>query len=234
MFLWLARGELLDSLLMLDAALPSEGVVVFRINALLEESVEGNELALVSDANPDTPTECDRFPGRTRGLCQPLDAPYNEKGKSYAFSYYDLSADIVLNNKVFWDDSARIAFRVDPTGSDVFKITFGRSKDEVISTSVTTTTTQTTSAQTTETAFTPSDAQPLLLGAVLAAVLLLVIFAALRARTRRAVHPRPPAYPTYPPPTRPVPPPQVKYCINCGAPMPEYANVCPKCGAAKM
>jgi len=122
-----------------DVALPSEGVVVFRINALLERSLEGNELALISDANPDTPPECDRFSDRTRGLCQPLDAPYNEKGKSYAFSYYGLSADIVLNNNGFWDDSARIAFRVDPTGSDAFKITLGGSPEEVGITGTTTT-----------------------------------------------------------------------------------------------
>jgi len=122
-----------------DASLPSEGVVVFRINTLLERSLEGNELALISDANPNTPKECDRYSGRTRGLCRPLDAPYNEKGKSYAFSYYGLSADIVLNNNGFWDDGARIAFRVDPTGSDAFKITLGGSPEEVGITGTTTT-----------------------------------------------------------------------------------------------
>jgi M6 family metalloprotease-like protein len=126
-----------------DVALPSEGVVVFRINALLERSLEGDELALISDANPSTPTECDSYSARTGGLCRPLDAPYNEKGKSYAFSYYGLSADIILNNNGFWDDGARIAFRVDPTGTDAFKITLGRSPEDVgITTTTTTVTTQ--------------------------------------------------------------------------------------------
>jgi len=126
-----------------DAALPSEGVLVFKINALLERSLEGNELALISDANPSTPTECDRYSARTSELCRPLDAPYNEKGKSYTFSYYGLSADIILNNNGFWDDSTGIAFRADPAGGDASKITLGRSPEEVgITVTTTTGTTQ--------------------------------------------------------------------------------------------
>jgi hypothetical protein len=114
-----------------DAALPSEGVVVFRMNTLLERSLVGNELALISDANPDTPPECDRYSGRAHELCLPLDAPYNEIGRTYTFSYYGLSADLVLNDNGFWDDSARIAFRVDPVAGDAFKITLGGSPQEV-------------------------------------------------------------------------------------------------------
>ncbi len=38
-----------------DSALPADGVLVFRINVMREESHEGEELAVMIDANPSTP-----------------------------------------------------------------------------------------------------------------------------------------------------------------------------------
>jgi M6 family metalloprotease-like protein len=131
-----------------DAALPSEGVIVFKINRLREISLAGEELALLSDANPATPADCDGYRGEGRELCKPLDAPYNEKGKQYHFSFYGLSENLVLNDDGFWDESAQIAFRVQPTGNDAFKITLGKSPEEVGITVTPTSTTGTTETQT--------------------------------------------------------------------------------------
>jgi len=114
-----------------DVALPSEGIIVFKINRLLERSLAGEELALLYDANPDTPTECSNYNGQGRELCEPLDAPYNGKGKQYSFSFYDLSANLVLNDDGCWDESTRIGFRVQPSGDDAFKVTLGASAQEV-------------------------------------------------------------------------------------------------------
>lgn len=211
-----------------DKALPSEGVVVFKIDATRERSYEGQELALINDANPDTPLECKRFSGGRRGDCQTTDAPYNERGKTYSFTYGPSSTKVVLNNDVFWDQDMGVAFLVQYVAGDAFKITFGRSKDEVISTSVITTTTQTTSA---ETGLGPSDAQTLTMVVVLAALLMLVVFAGLRAKARRAARPRPQAYPVYQVPKRAVTPPQIKYCVNCGAQLAMDSLYCTRCAA---
>lgn len=113
-----------------DAGLPSEGVIVFKINRLRERSLTGEELALLYDANPDTPTECSNYSGQGRELCESLDAPYNEKGKQYQFSFYDLSANLVLNDDGCWDESTRTGFRVQPSGDDAFKVTLGASTQE--------------------------------------------------------------------------------------------------------
>jgi hypothetical protein len=123
----------------IDAALPSEGVVAFKINRLRERSTSGEELAIISDANPATPAECDGYSGMARKLCWPLDAPYN-KGKEYSFSYYALSASLVLDDDGFWDDTARIAFKVQPGEADLFTIKFGASPEEVGITTATTST----------------------------------------------------------------------------------------------
>ena len=131
-----------------DAALPSEGVIVFKINRLHERSLAGEELALLSDANQATPPDCDSYQGDGRELCKRLDAPYNEKGKQYQFSFYGLSENLVLNDDGFWDESARIAFKVQPDGDDAFKITMGGSPEEAGITVTTPSTTGTTQAQT--------------------------------------------------------------------------------------
>jgi len=122
-----------------DAALPSEGVIVFRINRLRERSLAGEELAVISDANPETPRECYDYSGMARELCWPLDAPYNAIGKEYTFSYYAMSANLVLNDEGFWDENARIAFKVQPIDADSFKISFGTSPEQVGITATTTT-----------------------------------------------------------------------------------------------
>jgi M6 family metalloprotease-like protein len=113
-----------------DVALPSEGVIVFKIDRFRERSLTGEELALLYDANPDTPTECSNYSEQGRELCEPLDAPYNAKDKQYSFSYYDLSANLVLNDDGCWDESTRIGFRVQPSGDDAFKVTLGGSAQE--------------------------------------------------------------------------------------------------------
>jgi M6 family metalloprotease-like protein len=114
-----------------DAALPSEGVIVFKIDRLRERSLAGEELALLYDANPDTPPECSNYSGQGRELCEPLDAPYNMKGKQYQFSFYDLSANLLLNDDGCWDESTRIGFRVQPSADDAFRVTLGASPEEV-------------------------------------------------------------------------------------------------------
>lgn len=114
-----------------DAALPSEGVIVFKINRWRERSLRGEELALLYDANPDAPPECSNYSGQGRELCEPLDAPYNEKGKEYHFSFYDLSANLLLNDDGCWDESTRIGFRVQPSADDAFRVTLGASPEEV-------------------------------------------------------------------------------------------------------
>jgi M6 family metalloprotease-like protein len=114
-----------------DAALPSEGVIVFKINRWRETSLRGEELALLYDANPDSPPECSNYSGQGRELCEPLDAPYNEKGKQYHFSFYDLSANLLLNDDGCWDESTRIGFRVQPSADDAFRVTLGASPQEV-------------------------------------------------------------------------------------------------------
>jgi M6 family metalloprotease-like protein len=113
-----------------DAALPSEGVIVFKINRWRERSLSGEELAIIDDANPATPSECDSYSGMARELCWPLDAPYNT-GREYSFSYYDLSANLVLNDDGFWDGIAGIAFKVQPIDAGSFKIIFGASPEAV-------------------------------------------------------------------------------------------------------
>ena len=114
-----------------DAALPSEGVIMFKINRWRERSLRGEELALLYDANPDTPAECSSYRGEGRELCETLDAPYNEKGKQYHFAFYDLSANLLLDDNGCWDESARIGFRAEPTGDDSFRIRLGATPDEV-------------------------------------------------------------------------------------------------------
>ena len=114
-----------------DAALPSEGVIVFKIDRWRERSLRGEELALLYDANPDAPRECDNYGGQGRELCESLDAPYNENGKQYHFSFYDLSATLLLNDDGCWDASTRSGFRVQPADGDAFRITLGASPEEV-------------------------------------------------------------------------------------------------------
>jgi M6 family metalloprotease-like protein len=135
-----------------DAGLPSEGVIVFKINRLLERSLEGEELALLYDANPDTPTDCSNYGGQGRELCEPLDAAYNEKGKQYQFSFYDLSESLLLNDDGCLDANTRTGFRVRPAGDDGFTITLGASAEEIGTTeacSAPVTTTGTAQTQTT-------------------------------------------------------------------------------------
>jgi M6 family metalloprotease-like protein len=140
-----------------DAGLPSEGVIVFKINRLRELSLAGEELALLYDANPDTPPECSNYSGQGRELCESLDAPYNEKGKQYSFSFYDLSANLLLNDDGCWDTSARIGFRVQPAGDNAFKVKLGVSPEEIGTTEACAApAAKTSTAQTTTQATTPT------------------------------------------------------------------------------
>jgi M6 family metalloprotease-like protein len=122
----------------IDEALPSEGVLVMRIDASQERSFRGRELAVVMDANPETPEECRDFTRRTESLCDTLDAPYNEIGKTYPFSQI-VSAHLVLNNDEFSASDAGLAFRVEPAGEDGFRLTFGITPTETATTGDTST-----------------------------------------------------------------------------------------------
>ncbi len=113
-----------------DVSLPSEGVVVFRINRMFSMSYGGSELALVIDANPDTPQQCGLYTGILSDNCQTVDAPYN-KGKTYTFRRGQLAVNAILENDVFWDDKARIVFKVEPSGEGVFRLKIGRSPSEI-------------------------------------------------------------------------------------------------------
>jgi M6 family metalloprotease-like protein len=125
-----------------DAALPSEGVVVFKIDATRERSYRGYELAAISDANSGTPPECSRYADAAREGCETLDAPYNEKGKRYSYTYGLLSMEVLLNNDIFWDQEARIGFSVQAAGDGAFWVRMGLSPEQI----PTTTTEQTTVA----------------------------------------------------------------------------------------
>ena len=113
-----------------DRSLPSEGVVVFRINKMRERSYTGSELALIADANPDTPRECALLGGSFYGICESIDAPYN-RGKSYAFQSGRSSVNIFLDKYVFWDDKSRIAFKAESIGTDSYRIVLGRTLAEI-------------------------------------------------------------------------------------------------------
>lgn len=114
-----------------DSALPAEGVLVFRINVMRENSHEGEELATLVDANPDTPKEASQYSGEWTRHVQLLDAPYNKKKDPYSFSYGSLSVQVVLSNNVFWDENAEIAFTVTPLGNDVFEVAFAKSPTDL-------------------------------------------------------------------------------------------------------
>ena len=114
-----------------DSALPAEGVLVFRINVMREQSYEDEELAVLIDANPDTPEEGNKQSGELARHYQLLDAPYNKNEEPYSFSLASISAEYTLSNNFFWDKSAQIAFLVEPLGSDTFKATFGNSPRDI-------------------------------------------------------------------------------------------------------
>jgi len=127
-----------------DSALPSEGVIVFKIDATHERSYEGSELAAISDANPGTPSECRLYTDVFRDGCTMLDAPYNQRGRQYTFTYGPLSADLVLNNEVFWDGDNEIGFKVEPAGEDAFSVSFDLSPEDMPPPTTTTTSETTT------------------------------------------------------------------------------------------
>lgn len=114
-----------------DAALPSEGIIVFKINPNREESLVGEELALISDANPTTPPECAQYDNPFSELCREVDAPYNKKGMEYPFTFSTFTATIVLNDDAFWASEAGTGFKVDAVGDGAFKLTFASSPEEL-------------------------------------------------------------------------------------------------------
>jgi len=131
-----------------DAALPSEGVVVFKINPNREQSLVGEELALISDANPTTPPQCTQYDDPFRDLCQEVDAPYNEKGLEYPFTFSTFTATIVLNDDAFWASEAGEGFKVAAAGDGAFKLTFASSPEAL---GITPSTTGTATSQSTAT-----------------------------------------------------------------------------------
>jgi M6 family metalloprotease-like protein len=129
-----------------DAALPSEGVIVFRIDPYRERSLRGQELALLSDANPATPNDCYAYNNPYQELCEGLDAPYNLMGRDYQFTYSSLTIEVVLNDDAFWSQDAHIGFKVTSAGADAFNLRVAVSPEEL---GVTPTQSETTTIQTT-------------------------------------------------------------------------------------
>jgi M6 family metalloprotease-like protein len=126
-----------------DAGLPSEGVIVFRIDPYREISTAGQELALLSDANPSTPAQCYNYDSSFQELCQGLDAPYSLKGRNYAFTFSSLSVTVVLDDDAFWSQDAHLGFRVDSIRDDAYNLGFAASPELLgINPTETTTTTQ--------------------------------------------------------------------------------------------
>jgi M6 family metalloprotease-like protein len=114
-----------------DAALPSEGVIVLRINPTLEVSTAGDELAMLSDANPLTPVDCGSYNQESVELCERLDAPYNVKGQQYDFNFHSLTERIVLDEDAFWAEGAGMGFKVQAVGDNAFRLTFSASPKEL-------------------------------------------------------------------------------------------------------
>ena len=65
-----------------DKAVPSEGVLIFKINKMHSRSFENSLLATLQDANPTTP-DCTFTDRRNLRICEGLDAPINSRGKQY-------------------------------------------------------------------------------------------------------------------------------------------------------
>ncbi len=132
-----------------DAALPSEGIIVFWIDPSRERSLSGEELALLSDANPSTPSDCYAYDTDFQDLCEGLDAPYNLKGRDYEFAFSSLSVAVVLNDDAFWAQDAHVGFKVTAAGGDAFNLRLAASPEElgVSPTEITTPTTGTTTPQ---------------------------------------------------------------------------------------
>jgi peptide/nickel transport system substrate-binding protein len=116
-----------------DSGLPADGVLVFLINPTQEQSLSGSELALLEDANPGTLEASGQYYLTDQGAMyyELLDAPYNKGDETYHFSMGSISAQFVLKNDLFWDQYNKIAFLVEPTGDDSFRIRFGSSPEEL-------------------------------------------------------------------------------------------------------
>jgi len=116
-----------------DSGLPADGVLVFLIDPTQEQSLSGSELALLEDANPGTLEASGQYYLTDQGAMyyELLDAPYNNDSETFHFSLGSISAQFVLKNDLFWDQYNKIAFLVEPTGDDSFRIRFGSSPEEL-------------------------------------------------------------------------------------------------------
>ncbi|MBS7631945.1 hypothetical protein KEJ47_10355, partial [Candidatus Bathyarchaeota archaeon] len=115
-----------------DAGLPADGVLVFRIDATVEKSYSGAELALMEDANPGTLKQSGQYYFSEVAMhYELLDAPYNNDGETYYFSLGSIKAEFFLENNLFWDKYSRIAFLAEPIGDGSFKVRFGRTPEEL-------------------------------------------------------------------------------------------------------
>jgi len=115
-----------------DAALPSDGVLVFRIDVTREQSYAGAELAVMIDAHPGSLEKSAQYYTEEIAMhYELLDAPHNKNDETYVFSMGSLSAEFTLTNNFFWDRYAEIAFLVEHVDDDTFKVRFGSSPEEL-------------------------------------------------------------------------------------------------------
>jgi len=205
-----------------DSGLPTEGVIVFKMNDMLIQSSIEERLAVIVDANPDTP-DCSGWTGQNVDDCKSLDAPFNEKGRAYTIGRFSL----VLNNDMFWDEETKIAFRVTSEGENAFRIALGRSPDEIGAGPPPPPTTTTTS-QTVVAPLVTDENTTLLVIVAIALFLVLLVY----RRSRHRVQP-PVPMPTYAPIPTPRPPKVrgFKFCINCRTELVPTARYCQECGA---
>ncbi len=230
---------------LIDAQLPGEGVVVFKVNKMLPRTVEDNFMVRLYDANPQTP-DCTQFEDNfaTWSVCIKLDAPYN-LGKTYEWGRFTLN----FENPRFWSDKDKFGVEVlsYDEGSGRFRIrifsekpvqqpeTGGEEEEEVTATTTTITVTETvtttvegevrTVTQTitltttiTKKAEAPVEAEGGINLWTLLLVLIVVLMAAGFIASMRRRRPPPP------------PPIMIASCPVCGAQVYEDSLYCWRCG----
>ena len=132
-----------------DAALPSEGIVVLKINPNREQKSRWRRARITLRRQPHTHhPNAHTTITHSVNLCQEVDAPYNEKGAEYPFTFSTLTATIVLNDDAFWASEAGEGFKVAALGDGAFKLTFASSPEEL---GITPPTTGTTTSESTAT-----------------------------------------------------------------------------------
>lgn len=152
------------------------------------------------------------------------------KGRTYSTFMIKMATD--TNNDGISDVWYFYAVEADGTNQDPYvEFEIGPTATSTITASTSRTTTASTSSTQPSVLNIPIGLDPMLIIGIVAAVAA-VIVAAIFLMKRKPSYPvaeAPTPTPSYTPP----PSPAAKYCINCGASIPEIARHCPKCGAAQ-